>query len=72
MYAPEHARYLRPVLAGCRSAVAKGDDGTRVALKAHPVPTHERRAAYTFSNFEAGIEACRLILRRGATGTASC
>ncbi len=40
---------------------------TRVWLRAHPVPTHERRAAYTFTDFETGIEACRLILRRGAT-----
>jgi alkyldihydroxyacetonephosphate synthase len=40
---------------------------TRVWLRAHPVPTHERRAAYTFADFERGIEACRLILRRGAT-----
>ncbi|HZX56854.1 MAG TPA: FAD-binding oxidoreductase [Ilumatobacteraceae bacterium] len=40
---------------------------TRVWLRARPVPTHERRAAYSFPNFEAGIEACRLILRRGAT-----
>ncbi len=40
---------------------------TRVWLRTHPVPTHERRAAYTFDDFETGIEACRLILRRGAT-----
>jgi alkyldihydroxyacetonephosphate synthase len=40
---------------------------TRVWLRAHSVPTHERRAAYTFPDFETGIEACRLILRRGAT-----
>ncbi|MGZ4769142.1 MAG: FAD-binding oxidoreductase [Ilumatobacteraceae bacterium] len=40
---------------------------TRVWLRAQPVPTHERRAAYTFADFESGIEACRLILRRGAT-----
>jgi len=40
---------------------------TRVWLRAHPVPTHERRAAYSFADFETGIEACRLILRRGAT-----
>jgi alkyldihydroxyacetonephosphate synthase len=40
---------------------------TRVWLRTHPVPTHERRAAYTFPDFESGIEACRLILRRGAT-----
>lgn len=40
---------------------------TRVWLRAHPVPTHERRAAYAFGDFIAGIEACRVILRRGAT-----
>ena len=40
---------------------------TQVWLRAHPVPTHERRAAYTFADFESGVEACRLILRRGAT-----
>ena len=40
---------------------------TRAWLRAHPVPTHERRAAYTFADFESGIETCRLILRRGAT-----
>jgi alkyldihydroxyacetonephosphate synthase len=36
-------------------------------LRAHPVPTHERRAAYAFASFEDGLEACRRILRRGAT-----
>ncbi len=40
---------------------------TSVLLKAHPVPSHERRAAYAFDTFEAGLEACRRILRRGAT-----
>jgi alkyldihydroxyacetonephosphate synthase len=40
---------------------------TRVWLRAHPVPTHERRATYAFGDFASGIEACRLILRRGAT-----
>jgi alkyldihydroxyacetonephosphate synthase len=40
---------------------------TRVWLRAHPIPTHERRAAYIFPDFDSGIEACRLILRRGAT-----
>lgn len=40
---------------------------TRVWLKAHPVPPHERRAAYAFATFEDGLEACRRILRRGAT-----
>jgi alkyldihydroxyacetonephosphate synthase len=40
---------------------------TSVLLKAHPVPTHERRAAYAFDTFEAGLDACRRILRRGAT-----
>ncbi len=40
---------------------------TRVWLKAHPVPAAERRAAYAFETFEDGLEACRRILRRGAT-----
>lgn len=40
---------------------------TRVWLRAHPVPAAERRVAYSFDSFEAGLEACRQILRRGAT-----
>src|SRR3954447_9745208 len=39
---------------------------TRVWLRARPVPTHERRAAYSFADFGRGLEACRLIRRRGA------
>ena len=40
---------------------------TRVWLRTHPVPTHERRAAFAFDSFSAGIEACRQILQAGAT-----
>jgi alkyldihydroxyacetonephosphate synthase len=40
---------------------------TRVWLRAHPVPPAERRAAYSFASFETGLEACRQIIRRGAT-----
>ena len=40
---------------------------TRVWLKAHPLPLAEQRNAYAFDTFEAGLEACRCILRRGAT-----
>ncbi len=40
---------------------------TRVWLRAHPLPPIERRAAYTFASFADGIDACRTILRRGAT-----
>lgn len=40
---------------------------TRVWLKVHALPKFERRAAYSFATFEYGIEACRRILRRGAT-----
>jgi len=40
---------------------------TRVWLKAHPVPASEQRGAYAFPTFEAGLEACRRIMRRGAT-----
>jgi len=36
-------------------------------LRAHPVPAHERRAAFAFATFEEGLDACRRILRRGAT-----
>lgn len=40
---------------------------TRVWLRAHPVPPAERRAAYLFDSISAGFEACRTIMRRGAT-----
>jgi alkyldihydroxyacetonephosphate synthase len=40
---------------------------TRVWLRTHPIPTHERRAAYAFGSFADGIEACRHILQSGAT-----
>lgn len=40
---------------------------TRVWLRAHPLPEVERRAAYSFPTFSDGLEACRRILRDGAT-----
>lgn len=40
---------------------------TRARLRAHPLPPAERRAAWAFTSFEAGLEACRRTLRRGAT-----
>ena len=40
---------------------------TRVWLRAHPLPLAERRAAWTFASFADGIEACRTVLRSGAT-----
>jgi alkyldihydroxyacetonephosphate synthase len=40
---------------------------TSARLRAHPVPTAERRAAYGFSSFAAGLGALRRTLRRGAT-----
>ena len=40
---------------------------TSAHLRLHPAPPTERRAAYAFDSFGAGIEACRRILRRGAT-----
>ncbi|HEY8215848.1 MAG TPA: FAD-binding oxidoreductase [Acidimicrobiia bacterium] len=40
---------------------------TGARLRLHPVPTTERRAAYGFDSFAAGLDACRRILRRGAT-----
>jgi alkyldihydroxyacetonephosphate synthase len=40
---------------------------TAASLRVHPAPPAERRAAYGFDSFEAGLDACRRILRRGAT-----
>jgi alkyldihydroxyacetonephosphate synthase len=40
---------------------------TRVWLRTHPVPPSERRAAYVFGTFGAGIDACRRVMRAGAT-----
>lgn len=40
---------------------------TSARLRVHPAPPAERRAAYGFESFDAGLDACRRILRRGAT-----
>jgi len=40
---------------------------TNTRLRVHPVPAGEARAAYSFSTFAAGLDACREVLRRGAT-----
>jgi len=40
---------------------------TRVWLRAHPLGEVERRGAYVFDTFSEGIEACRRIIRAGAT-----
>ncbi|MFZ4517961.1 MAG: FAD-binding oxidoreductase [Microthrixaceae bacterium] len=40
---------------------------TGARLAAHPVPDHERRGAWSFASFTDGLDACRRILRRGAT-----
>ncbi len=40
---------------------------TEATLVVHPVPTTELRRAWLFPSFAAGVEAARLILRRGAT-----
>jgi len=40
---------------------------TRVWLRTHPTPPAERRAAYTFATFADGLDACRRVLRAGAT-----
>ena len=36
-------------------------------LRLHRLPTHRRTAAWGFDSFVDGLEACRRILRRGAT-----
>jgi alkyldihydroxyacetonephosphate synthase len=40
---------------------------TRVWLRTHPTPPHTAMASYAFGSFADGLEACRRILRRGAT-----
>lgn len=40
---------------------------TRAWLRLHPLAPEERRGAWSFPTFAAGLEACRRILRRGAT-----
>ncbi len=40
---------------------------TGARLRVHPAPTAEVRAAYRFDTFGEGLDACRRILRRGAT-----
>jgi alkyldihydroxyacetonephosphate synthase len=40
---------------------------TGARLRVHPVPAAERRAAFGFATWDDGVDACRRILRRGAT-----
>jgi alkyldihydroxyacetonephosphate synthase len=40
---------------------------TKVWLRAHTCASHQAKAAYRFDSFAAGIEACRQVLRTGAT-----
>jgi alkyldihydroxyacetonephosphate synthase len=36
-------------------------------MRAHPLPAAERRAAFGFTSFAEGLDACRRTVRRGAT-----
>lgn len=54
------------------SQIFVGSEGTlgvitSALLRIHPAPPAERRAAYSFPDFHAGLEACRRTLRAGAT-----
>ena len=40
---------------------------TEARLRIHPRPSAQERRAFGFSTFASGLEACRRILRRGAT-----
>src|SRR3546814_18037890 len=40
---------------------------TGARLRLHTAPRRERRAAYTFDSFAAGLDAMRRVLQRGAT-----
>jgi alkyldihydroxyacetonephosphate synthase len=40
---------------------------TEARFRIHPLPPAQERRAFGFTSFAAGLEACRKILRRGAT-----
>ena len=40
---------------------------TRAWLRVHPLPAGEGRRAFSFPSFDEGLDACRRVLRRGAT-----
>ena len=40
---------------------------TEAELRLHHLPATDGRRAYTFDTFDAGLEACRRVLQRGAT-----
>jgi alkyldihydroxyacetonephosphate synthase len=40
---------------------------TEIRLRARPRPATDRRAAYRFEDFPAGLDACRRMVQRGAT-----
>jgi alkyldihydroxyacetonephosphate synthase len=40
---------------------------TEARLRIHPLPPAQERRAFGFTSFEAGLDACRRIMRRGAT-----
>ncbi len=40
---------------------------TEGRFRVHPVPAGEARRAFGFPSFEAGLDACRRVLRRGAS-----
>jgi alkyldihydroxyacetonephosphate synthase len=40
---------------------------TEARLRLHPLPPAQERRAFGFTSFAAGLDACRRILRRGAT-----
>jgi alkyldihydroxyacetonephosphate synthase len=40
---------------------------TEARFRVHPLPPAQDRRAFGFSTFEAGLDACRKMLRRGAT-----
>ena len=40
---------------------------TEARLRVHPLPAAQERRAFGFASFAEGLEACRRILRRGAT-----
>lgn len=55
---------LTQILVGSEGTLAVVTEAT---LRVHPSPAAEERAVWSFPSFGAGLDACRRVLRRGAT-----
>ncbi len=62
-HGPRHRTQPDPAFVG-----SEGTPGVITSVfRIHPLPPAQERRAFGFTSFAAGLEACRKILRRGAT-----